>query len=75
MSIDEIKINFDSDLRQLVLKLANTYEPKFELKNNNFENLDEMLTEFSQLICQDFSNQLYPIVLERLYEKMDQQQP
>ena len=74
MSINEINIDFDSDLRQLVLKLANTYEPKFELKNNNFENPNEILTEFSQLICQDFSSQLYPMILDRLHEKMNQQQ-
>ena len=75
MSINEIKIDFDGDLRQLVLKLANTYEPKFELKNSEFENTDEMLTEFSKLICQDFSSQLYPMILDRLHEKMNQQQP
>lgn len=67
-----INMDVNGEFRQCVLKLANTYEPTFEL-SEEFENQEQFFEEFSKNLCQDFSDQLYPLFLEVLREKFDQQ--
>ena len=68
----EINMDITGEFRQCVLKLANTYDPKFELSKNH-KNQHDLFDEFTKNLCQDFSDQLYPLFLDVLYEKFDQQ--
>lgn len=70
----KLNLDFTSDFRQVILKLANTYEPKFDTPEH-FENIEQLLDSFTTLICEDFSNQLYPLIYEKLSSKLHQQLP
>lgn len=64
--IDKIDLNADPIFRKSIMKLANTYNPNFSLNGKEFENEKTLFSELSNLICEDFSNQLYPILLDDL---------
>lgn len=69
----EFDMDMTDDFRQCVMKLANTYNPDIEL-SGRYEDQHVLFEEFARKVTLDFSNQLYPIFLEALYEKFDQQQ-
>lgn len=61
---DQINIDLTYVFRRSVMKLANTYEPNFESNTKSFANEQEMIENYSSLICKDFSDQLKPILIE-----------
>lgn len=65
--IDKIDLNADPIFRKSIMKLANTYKPNFSLDVKEFENEKVLFSEISKLICEDFSNQLYPILFDDLF--------
>lgn len=71
MDSKEINLNFDNDFRQIILKLANTYEPSFDLSKTNFKNRYEYIEEIANLLSQDFAHQLYPLIEDYLHDQFD----
>ncbi len=65
--IDKIDLNANPIFRKSIMKLANTYKPNFSLDVKEFENEKVLFSEISKLICEDFSNQLYPILFDDLF--------
>lgn len=70
----EVNISFTSDFRQVILKLANIYNPNFDFPTH-FDNVSDLIDAISECICKDFSNQLYPLLHEKITEKVYQQLP
>lgn len=64
--VKQINLDVDPIFKRSVMKITNTYNPKFSFGNKEFENEKELLSELSKNICEDFSEQLYPILLENL---------
>lgn len=75
--MDPLKINikFDGDFRQVVLKLANTFEPSELPQLDSFSNLQELTEELSISISQDFAHQLQPLIAQRIDELIQKQLP
>lgn len=75
--MDPLKINikFDGDFRQVVLKLANTFEPSELPQLDSFSNLQELTEELSISISQDFARQLQPLIAQRIDELIQKQLP
>ncbi|HFH9675298.1 hypothetical protein [Streptococcus pyogenes] len=75
--MDPLKINikFDGDFRQVVLKLANTFEPSKLPQLDSFSNLQELTEELSISISQDFAHQLQPLIAQRIDELIQKQLP
>lgn len=75
--MDSLKINikFDGDFRQVVLKLANTFEPSELPQLDSFSNLQELTEELSISISQDFAHQLQPLIAQRIDELIQKQLP
>lgn len=71
----KININFDGDFRQVVLKLANTFEPSELPQLDSFSNLQELTEELSISISQDFAHQLQPLIAQRIHELIQKQLP
>lgn len=69
----QYNIDFDHSFRQVVLKLANTYEPTFQLDSDHFETSDDFINDFSIKLCSDFSEQLRPLVTQAIKKELDQQ--
>ena len=63
-------MNIDGDLRQCILKLANTYKPSFKI-SENFKGQNEMFDEVAKKISKDISEQLYPILLDKFHESFE----
>ena len=61
---DKINIDLTYVFRRSVMKLANTYKPNFDSNTKSFANEQEMIENYSSLICEDFSDQLKPILIE-----------
>ncbi|MBW3254423.1 hypothetical protein [Streptococcus pyogenes] len=75
--MDPLKINikFDGDFRQVILKLANTFEPSELPQLDSFSNLQELTEELSISISQDFAHQLQPLIAQRIDELIQKQLP
>ena len=75
--MDPLKINikFDGDFRQVVLKLANTFEPSELPQLDSFSNLQELTEELSISISQDFAHQLQPLIAQRIDELIQKHLP
>ncbi|MGZ7294017.1 hypothetical protein ACXWQW_06095 [Streptococcus pyogenes] len=75
--MDPLKINikFDGDFHQVVLKLANTFEPSELPQLDSFSNLQELTEELSISISQDFAHQLQPLIAQRIDELIQKQLP
>ena len=75
MDTKQIQINFDGDFRQVVLKLANTYQPK-EIPNDfKVADLNEYIQVISEAVASDFSSQLQPLLAQKLHEVIQKQLP
>lgn len=69
---EDVIVDFTGDFRQVVLKLANSYDPTIE-PPIYFQNLDEMIDAYSKLLCEDFSTHLFPLIREKMAESIDRQ--
>lgn len=67
-----VEMDITPVFRQAVLKLANTYEPQFDYKDNkSFKNQIEVFENLSQSICDDFAKQLYPLLVSTISKEFD----
>ena len=64
--VDKIDLNANPTFRKSIMKLANTYNPNFSFDGKEFENEKILFSELSNLICEDFAKQLYPILFDDL---------
>lgn len=69
----QINIDFGPELKQVIMKLANTYKPSFELNEITYKDQIELFKDVSQKTCDDFSMQLRPLLFEALNQKFDKQ--
>ncbi len=75
MNSKQIQINFDGDFRQVVLKLANTYQPKEVPEDFKANNLSEFIQVMSIAMANDFSSQLQPLLAQKIHEVIQKQLP
>lgn len=64
--MSELKIDFKADFRQVMLKLANAYQPSSP--STRFSSVDEIANS----LVDDFSKQLKPLVSEKLSQVLSQ---
>lgn len=70
--MERVEMDITPVFRQVVLKLANTYEPQFDYEDNeSFKNQIELFENFSQSICDDFAKQLYPLLVSAISKEFD----
>lgn len=70
--VKEIDVDLTHVFRQEILKLANSYNPKFEYQFKH-KDIDTLVNNFTDEVIKDFSEQLRPLLIKSFTDAIHQE--
>lgn len=67
-----IRLNIDSVFRQSIFKAANTFNLKVSLEDNEYNDYLEFFEDYSEVVSEEFSDELQDVLYHRLVDEYDQ---